>query len=203
MLTPIKDKTRFSPRTPTTVNPAIPIPDLGNPTNPAIDNPAANIKLDTFPSLGFSSSFDYGEAVGALAIKMPIINFTVPLQSKRRKLYAYLFADVTVAGTYQEVRASIICSRNGSKVAAYPLNTATSPAGDLSLKASMPSICISTATDGTNAIQLNLAALIAGETDFPLLQAHMFFGEIDAISVNLEKIVNSTNIRLWVGCESA
>ncbi len=153
------------------------------------------------------SDFQQGEFQGVQTPKINAIKLNVSAELQRRKVYCWLWADVTNASDYW-AQGVITFHSNNTKVGEMPVSVAIASLAQSPLSNSLPTVCTSGGSGGLDTIGLFICNPQGGQPASVSLQPLYLYGKIDEIRFSLNSVRNVSTtaglgVRCWLGVISS
>jgi hypothetical protein len=146
------------------------------------------------------SDFQQGEIQAVQRPKSDAIKLALPINLLRRKVYAWIWADVTNASDFW-AKGSIQFYKNNSRIGSMPIAVANGTSISAPGTSSIPTVCTSGGIGGTDTIGLYIANPQGSQPASVILQPLYLYGQVDEVRFNLDEVRNiSTTSGLGVRC---
>lgn len=183
MLARTKILTPFDPKTATTSRPSTPIPNIDHLPTTSLDPSLIAPSLE--PEATRGTRFEFGSVISIPNAARQFISFGIVESLRRRKIYAYLWAN-TGAATDYAVQADIEFWRQDSLVGSLPLGLALS-AASAAIAQDVPNCFPSGGNVVDDSIAIYLAQPTAGQPNSVILQPQYVIVSADKVTVSFNK----------------
>jgi len=150
------------------------------------------------PAYQQTNEFCCGECGAFNVVKTTAIEFGVSSFLKSRRLYCWLWADVTDSSNFFVI-GSINFKANNTLVGKMPVAVASGSNGNSPLTASIASVCISGGQSVADCLGLYVFKPTGSQPTNVILQPLYLTGEMDTVSLSIDQVgPNVSNIRAWL-----
>ena len=157
------------------------------------------IQQGAMPTYQQINEFACGECGGFNVPRSNAIQFGVTKLLTRRKIYGWLWADVSDTTNFWVI-GSILFTANNSPSGKLSIATASGTNVLSALSASLSSVLVSGGIAVQDSIGLFIAKPTGSEPSSVILQPLYCDGEFDQMALNIDLVgPNVTNIRAWLG----